>query len=154
MKNTMARKKNTQNSYESAIPYVRGIILYLCLLTLFGGVILIVQAGMEEKRIRYQLTERIKDKRQLMEQVKKLDNRINGLESFSRISSLVENRLPHLSPSQYPAIVIQVPGLTLDNRENLPQISLMEDNSWVSRFRIQWRKMEEKIQNHLKRMVE
>lgn len=105
-------KRRERDDYYSAIPIVRVALGYLCLLVLFGTVILLVQASIEINKARYYIGELNRDKFRLMDELRSLDNKIRALEGYERIASIVSEELPELGPPQYPAIVIEVVGLT------------------------------------------
>ena len=147
-------RRRVRKDVEASIPVVRGLIVYLWLLILFGSVILIVQASMEEKKIRYRLTDRNSEKKDLLEEIRKVDNRIAELESYRRIGDLVEEQLPYLGPPRHPAIVIAVPGLTSPNLGNVKMVYVFEDRSWLTRFRQQWKKSQLQVMDYLQSLIE
>jgi len=140
--------------YESAVPMLRGLILYVCVIVIFGCIIALVQASMAEKRIRYHLAERFFENMRLMEDSRRLDNQIHSLESYERIAELVRERLPELQPPRYPAVELEVPGLSA--RTGAPDSVIVpeENPGWLTRFRRQWRGMEEKVRHWARALVE
>ncbi len=148
----MGRKKRSDD--RQFVPIVRSIISYLCVIALFGSVTLIVHASLMEKKIRYLMTDRIFEKMELLDEKRKVNNQIAELESYQRISGLIEERLPHLGPPRYPAIEISVQGLrsnaaTLDH----PPLNL-EDEGWMEQFRRRWNQVEEELKEGLKTLVD
>lgn len=150
----MARQKKEVYVEDNTVQYVRGVIVYICILCLFGSVILLVHAGMEEKRVRYEITKRIGDKRILMDEIRKLDNRIAEMESFERIAEKVKEHFPDLKPPQHPAISIAVDGLSNTARNNQRIPALYEDRSWLGNLRHKWRNLEQHVQDYINRLVE
>lgn len=127
---------------RAAVNAVRGLIVYLCLLATISSVILTVQASMEEKKIRYLLTDMNKTKKDLLDRLRKAENRIAELERYERVASLAESELPHLGPPRHPAIEIRTPGLSNAPMGSMPMEYRFEDQSWMARFRSRWREME------------
>lgn len=150
----MARRKKQMQPQDYTVQYVRGVIVYLCILSMFGCVILLVQAGMEEKRIRYEISNRIGDKRELLNEVRKLDNRIAELESFERIAGLVEKEFPELKPPQHPAISIGVDGLLASNKTVQRKQVIYQDDSFLGNARRKWRDMEHDMYQYLNSLVD
>ncbi|MEW6236172.1 MAG: hypothetical protein AB1656_12365 [Candidatus Omnitrophota bacterium] len=99
------------NDYRSMVPHVRGIIGYFCVIAIFGCISLIVHASLEEKKIRYRMTEKNFEKMRLLEEIRQLNNRIGELESYQRIAGLIQEQLPQLGPPRNPAVELAAPGL-------------------------------------------
>lgn len=150
----MARRNKEIYAEDNTVQYVRGVIVYLCILCLFGSVILLVQAGMEEKRVRYNITDRITEKRILLSDIRKLDNRIAEMESFERIAEKVKEHFPDLKPPQHPAISIGVEGLSTNSRATQRIPNVYEDKSWLGNLRHKWRGLEQQVQDYLNHLVE
>ncbi len=150
----MARRMTRKPPQDYTVQYVRGILVYLCIVSLFGSVILLVQAGMEEKRVRYQISLLIGEKRELMNDIRKLNNRVAEQENFERISILVEKHLPHLGPPQHPAISLPVTGLHQNGVDSENKPALPENNSLFNQMRKKWRSMETHLHDYLNEMVE
>ncbi|MDX9752379.1 MAG: hypothetical protein RBU29_00355 [bacterium] len=115
--------------YESLIPYVRGFITYLWIVTVFGCVILLVKGSMEETDIQYQMGDKYLEKRKLLSDIQKVDNKIAQLERFERIGVLLEEQLPQLGPPKYPAVELPVEGLRnpKDLRASYPPDEMSEN---------------------------
>jgi hypothetical protein len=150
----MAIRKKQMQPQDYTVQYVRGVIAYLCILSLFGCVILMVQAGMDEKRIRYDITDQIGVKRELLNENRKLDNRIAELERFERIAMLVEEEFPDLKPPQHPAISIGVDGLLASTKGYQRKPVVYQDDSWLGNARRKWRDMEHDVYQYLNSLVE
>jgi len=146
-------KRNRTDEFDSLINVTRGFLGYLCLIILFGGVILIVQSSMEVKRIRYSLTISYKEKKELLVQLSKLDNRIGELEQYSRIAERIETSLPHLGPPRRPAIELKVDGLM--GRSGIldaPHV-LLQDESPLANMRKGWHNFRQSTDKWLRGLV-
>lgn len=150
----MRMPKNVKNDYEILIPYIRGFIGYLWIVISFGCVILLVQASLEEKAIRYEMGARNLEKTKLMDELRQVNNQIAELERFERIDGLVKEKLPQLGPPRYPAIEIPVPGLQIQG--GLPEGNLVvtKEETWASKARARWYNLNNKIRNWAKSLVE
>lgn len=139
---------------DSLVYVVRGFLGYLCLIILFGGVILIVQASMEVKRIRYQLTDANLEKMNLLEELRKVENKVNELERYNRIAEKIGSALPQLGPPRHPAIELAVPGL--QKRSGPPETpdTLLQDNSPLAKLRNGWQKLRETLRGWMYGLVE
>ena len=146
--------RSTAREYEHAIPLVRGLILYICLIVLFGCVLLTVQASLRERDIRMTMTAKISEKKILLHEVQKLDIQIHALERYDRVAALIQKELPLLGPPQYPAIELEAPGLRA--RSGLPSSDslVLDDQSWMGRFRKTWRGMELQMRDWMRAIVE
>ncbi len=147
-------KRNRTDEFDSLINVTRGFLGYLCLIILFGGVILIVQSSMEVKRIRYSLTIAYEEKKELLDQLSKLDNRIGELERYSRIAERIETILPHLGPPRRPAIELKVDGLV--GRAGIPGAPsvLLKDESPLANMRKGWQNLRQSTYKWLRGLVE
>lgn len=150
----MPRRKKQIQPQDNSVQYVRAVIVYLCILSLFGCVILMVQAGMEEKRIRYDIRDRIADKRILLSETRKLDNQIADLENFERIAALVGEEFPELKPPQHPAISIGVDGILASGKTMQRKPVFYQDDTLLGNARKQWRDMEHSMYQYLNSLVE
>jgi hypothetical protein len=139
---------------ENLVYVVRGFLGYLCLIILFGGVILIVQASMEVKRIRYQLTDANLAKVTLLEELQKLDNRISEMERYSRIAEMVSGAMPLLGPPRHPAIELVVPGLQKRSGPPETPVDLLQDHSPLARLRDGWKSLRETVHGWLRSIIE
>lgn len=139
---------------EHLVYVVRGFLGYLCLIILFGGVILIVQAAMEVKRIRYQLTDANIEKMTLLEELRKIDNRISEMERYSLIAEKVSAALPQLGPPRHPAIELAVPGL--QKQSGLPgaPVDLLQDHSPLAKLRDKMQFLRETVHGWLRSAIE
>ncbi len=147
-------KRNRTDEFDSLINVTRGFLGYLCLIILFGGVILIVQSAMEVKRIRYSLTVAYEEKKELLVQLSKIDNRIGELERYSRIAERIETSLPHLGPPRRPAIELKIDGLV--GRSSIPGAPsvLLQDESPLANMRKGWQNFRQSTYKWLRGLVE
>jgi len=140
--------------YESLIHAARGLIGYLCLIILFGGVILIVQAAMEVKRIRYQMTDAYIEKIRLLDELRIIDNRIAELERYSLIAERISATLPYLGPPRHPAIELEVPGLQTRTGPPEAPLDLLADRSTLAWMRNGWHTMRQNVRDWLRSLIE
>jgi len=142
------------NDYRSAIPHVRGIIGYFCVIAMFGCISLIVHASLEEKKIRYRMTEKNIEKMRLLEEIRKLNNRIGERESYQRIAGLIEEKLPQLGPPRNPAVELAVPGLRsgIGTSDYLPMPP--EKEGFFDGIRRGWELTRKETQRWLQSLVE
>jgi len=148
----MSRKHS--NETDHLVPMVRGIISYFCVITIFGCVSLVVHASMMEKRIRYSMTDKNFEKMRLLDELRKIDNQIGELESYSRISNLIEDQLPFLGPPRHSAIDIAVPGLRSHTEFSDWAIPEYHSDSFIDQFRYGWKEMQRKFRAGLQSLVE
>lgn len=139
---------------DSLVYVVRGFLGYLCLIILFGGVILIVQASMEVKRLRYQLTDANLEKMDLLEALRKVDNQISELERYSRIAEKVSSAMPQLGPPRHPAIELATPGLQKRSGPPETPFDLLQDNSPLAKLRNGWQAVRESARGWLRALIE
>lgn len=100
------------------------------------------------------MTDRNFEKMELLDEIRKINNQIAELESYQRISGLIEKRLPHLGPPRYPAIEISVQGLR-SNTDTFDHPPLnLDDDGWLEQFRRRWNQVEEELKKGLKNLVE
>lgn len=146
--------KTAKNDYEMLIPYIRGFIGYLWIVISFGCVILLVQASLEEKEIRYQMGSKNLEKTKLLDELRQVNNQIAELERFERIDGLVREKLPQLGPPRFPAIEIPVAGLQL--RYGMPEESfyVIKQETWATKARAYWNNLQTRISLWAKRLVE
>lgn len=148
----MARTEQHDLSQPKKI--VRYFIGYFCLVAFFGVVILIVHASMEVKRLGYESAKRISTKIDLIDELRQVENRIGELESYNRISALIDTHLPALGPPQHPAIELHVRGL--EERDGVPESPDLPkpDNSILNTARKHWKETKQTIQKWLIDLVE
>ncbi len=138
-------RANNKSDYERIIPVIRGTLSYLCLVALFGCITLIVQVALEEKKIRYQMTDLNFVKLELMKEIRDLDNRISELERYQRIAGLIEEELPQLGPPRHRVIELEVPGLKSENAFSDPTVYRREEKDFLGRMRDAWKSMQEGV---------
>ncbi len=149
----MARERS-KTKETMAVPMTRGLILYVWLIVMFGCVLLIAHTSIQEKEIRLQIGSRYKEKKELIDEIERLDVEIQKLESYSRIAKLVEERIPALGHPQYMAIELRVPGLREADGYPSSDSLILEDRSMMGRFRRSWGSLEESVNHWLQAWVE
>ncbi len=148
------RKAGKQKECESAVTVLRLTLGYLCLILLFGFVILAVQASIEEKKIRYEFGDKNLIKMKLLDEVREIENQINRLESHYRIAGLLDEHMPMLGPANAPAIELEVPGLTQVTDQAYRKAILAENQSWIRQIREEWQTVRARAWNWLRSWVE
>lgn len=146
--------RSSSDECQNAVKVVRAFFGYIWLITFFGCVILLVQASLEEKRIRYEMGKKNREKLDLLDEHRRYDIQIKELESYSRISALVETQLPQLGPPQKPAIEIKVPGLR--SQTGFPDSGrpAVQDPGFLRRMRDRWRQFEASAWQKLRDLIE
>lgn len=139
--------------YDGLVHMVRGFLGYLSLIVLFGGVIFIVQASMEVKRIRYKLTEANVEKERLLDDLMKVNNKISELERFTYIAERLETALPHLGPPRHPAIELETPGLQTRTGPPEAPVELLVDHSPLARLRNSWNALRQTVRGWLSSVI-
>lgn len=146
----MARKQ--RSDIAGMVPMVRMMMLYLCILASFGTIILVVQASIEQKRIRYRIGELTSQKVELLEELRELDNRILWLERHEHVANVVSEKMPELGPPQHPAIELQVAGLTsYGNRPVSPNIQI-QHTGILAELRRNWNALQTQMRGWLQRL--
>ncbi len=148
------RRNKLKAEYESMVPMVRMVLGYVWLIALFSSVLFIVQAAIEVKRTHYHMTDKYQQKVALLDDLRRLDQKIYELERYSRIEAKVKESLPQLGPPRHPAISIPVKGLF--THRGLPTAVTLppDETSWILNVRDRWLETGSKIKNWAKRMLE
>jgi len=146
-------KRAHSDESENAVKVVRAFFGYIWLIVFFGCVILLVQASLEEKRIRYRMGEQNIRKIGLLDEIRRCDNRIKELENFNRIAMLTETQLPQLGVPKKPAIELTVPGLR--NRTGFPKAvkPIPRDRGFLRGLRDRWRHIENETRQWMRELV-
>ncbi|MDP8244671.1 MAG: hypothetical protein P9L94_11360 [Candidatus Hinthialibacter antarcticus] len=149
----MSRKKRKAD-YESSVPMVRMVLGYIWLIALFGSVLFIVQAAIEVRRTHYHMTDKYNEKVALLDDLRRLDQKILELESYERIEAKVRESLPQLGPPRHPAISIPVNGLIM--HRGLPTAVTLspEETSWILNVRDRWTATSSRIKQWAKQALE
>ncbi len=145
---------NSKKEAESFVIFVRLFLGYFCLILMFGFVILTVQSSIEEKKIRYRISDKSFDKMELLESLHEVNNQINRLESYQRITKLVEQELPMLCPPAYPAVELKVQGLEMRGESTISSIDLNAREGIITRLHRKWKYAQNKIWNWIRSFVE
>ncbi|MBN2330117.1 MAG: hypothetical protein JXR73_23455 [Candidatus Omnitrophica bacterium] len=140
--------------HDQLLYMARGFLTYLCIIIFFGGVILVVHAAMEVKRIRYSLTEANNEKTNLLEELRKINNQISELERYDLIAERIDAALPYLAPPRHPAIELKVPGLQTQLSWPEAPASLLEDNSPLAKMRRGWQRLQENMRTWFQTLIE
>lgn len=126
--------RRLQDIDRNAIITVRIILGYLCLVVIFGTILLMVQSSIEVKSASYRKLEMAIERNRLNDDIRHLDRQIMYMERYDRIESMLDEHLPFLGKPVYPAIEIPVDGLTeYGNRPVAP--AEWGQRNWFSRMR-------------------
>ncbi len=147
------RDRVPADEQDNLVHVVRGFFGYLCLIIFFGGVILIVQASMEVKRIRYRLTDSNIEKERLLDELRKVNNRISELEQYNFIAEKVNQTLPYLGPPRHPAIELEVPGLQIRTGQSEAPEEILADHSPLARLRNGWQKLQQRFRGWIRDLI-
>lgn len=150
----MSRRRKQSPDYEPAVPMIRMMLGYLCLVALFGSVLLVVHAAIEVKRTFYHIGDRSRVKEDLISELRSLDATIMELERYDRIQAKVAEHLPQLGPPRHPAIAIQVPGLETHRGVRVDLKLPDDETSWILNMRDQWRETGASVKQWLERLKE
>ncbi len=142
------------DDFYTTIHVARGFLGYVWLIVLTGSVILIVNMSMEVKRIRYSLGEKNLEKMRLLDELRRVENRIGELERYNRIAELARSELPQLGPPRHPAIELVVPGLQTRTGLPAPAAPVMEEPGILSRARKYWQRMGDWARERLHSWIE
>ncbi|MGC9326839.1 MAG: hypothetical protein ACP5I1_04325 [Candidatus Hinthialibacter sp.] len=147
------RRAQTEE-HEHLLAMARGFLIYLCLIIFFGGVIMIVHAAMEVKRVRYRLTEAYYEKMNLLKELRKVNNEISELERYDLIAKRIDEALPYLAPPRRPAIELKTPGLQMQPTWPETPAALLQDNSPMAKVRLGWRRLQENMRTWFQTLIE
>ncbi|MFB3784958.1 MAG: hypothetical protein ACE15F_01175 [bacterium] len=142
------------DDFHTTIHVARGFLGYIWMIVLAGSVILIVNMSMEVKRIRYSLGEKNLEKIRLLDELRRVENRIGELERYHRIAELVRTQLPQLGPPRHPAIELVVPGLQTRTGLPVPAAPELEEPGLLSRVRKYWQRMGDWVREQVHRWIE
>ncbi len=140
--------------FHTTIQVARGFLGYVWMIVLFSSITLIVNISMEVKRIRYSLGEKNFEKMRLLNERRRVENRIGELERYNRIAELVQTQLPHLGPPRHPAIELVVPGLQTRSGLPAPVAPELEEMGILSRIRDGWHRMENWVRGKVHSWIE
>ena len=97
--------------------WVRAVLGYLCLLTVFSTFLTCVHHSLQEKQSRYIMGEMLREKVQLQREVSLARARVEDLSRFERLEELCrEGKLP-LGPPILPPLILPMSGDRLHQDE-------------------------------------
>lgn len=148
------RRKKRKADYEEVVPMVRMALGYIWLIALFGSVLFIVQAAIEVKRTHYHMTDKYNEKVALLDDLRRLDQKIFELERYERIDEKVRESLPQLGPPRHPAIEIPVDGLVTHRGAPVAVELPPDETSWILKVRDRWMAAGARLKSIIKQMME